>query len=529
MKKIFCIAALLGFINHTFAQNTFPTSGNVGIGTTSPSTNLEVLSTAEQLRLSYNATNNLRFVVNATGNASITPSGGSLFLGSGATITTAGAFYGTNFYNYSNSSNATIGLPTTGATITRNIADANSALIINQANASSTGRIVDFQFGNSSVGSLSAAGHLTLSGGVSATDLRNLTSSSNAIIQATTTGTLISRNVADANPALTVTQGNAGSTGDILRIRNSIGNQMVVNNNGSVGIGTATPGNKLVVLQNNSLIPAVLVQDSGTGDASLAFNVSGASFTWGIDQSDSKKFKLSNSTTLGVSDFITVMNTTGNIGIGTAVPDAKLDVSNGAILLSKSSINTMVRPVINSTRIPGEVAGVGSNLIADDGFLRLSAGGGTNTIAKSYIDLSGYSTVPDMNTNIVMGTKGTERMRIDILGNVSIGTTDPKGYKFAVNGSAVATSMTVKLNSEWPDYVFKKDYKLPTLAEVKDYVDKNNHLPDMPSEKEVADNGLNLGEMNKILTKKVEELTLYLIEQNKRIEKLETLNRNTSN
>jgi hypothetical protein len=62
---------------------------------------------------------------------------------------------------------------------------------------------------------------------------------------------------------------------------------------------------------------------------------------------------------------------------------------------------------------------------------------------------------------------------------------------------------------------------LPALSQVKEYIDKNHHLPDMPSAKEVKDNGLNLGEMNAILTKKVEELTLYLIEQNKRIEQLE--------
>ena len=96
---------------------------------------------------------------------------------------------------------------------------------------------------------------------------------------------------------------------------------------------------------------------------------------------------------------------------------------------------------------------------------------------------------------------------------MAIGTTDPKGYKLAVNGSAIATSMRVKLNANWPDFVFLKDYKLPTLNEVKAYIDKNQHLPDMPSADEVHANGLDLGEMNRLLLKKVEELTLYLIEQ----------------
>jgi delta-aminolevulinic acid dehydratase/porphobilinogen synthase len=86
----------------------------------------------------------------------------------------------------------------------------------------------------------------------------------------------------------------------------------------------------------------------------------------------------------------------------------------------------------------------------------------------------------------------------------------------AVNGSAIATSMTVQLYKVWPDYVFKSDYSLPTLSDVKTYIDQNHHLPEMPSAAEVAKDGLNLGEMNELLTKKVEELTLYLIAENKK-------------
>ena len=85
----------------------------------------------------------------------------------------------------------------------------------------------------------------------------------------------------------------------------------------------------------------------------------------------------------------------------------------------------------------------------------------------------------------------------------------------AVAGSAVATSFTVKTVANWPDYVFKPEYQLPSLQEVKSYIDQNHHLPEMPSATEVAQDGLNLGEVNKLLAKKVEELTLYLIEQQK--------------
>ncbi len=106
------------------------------------------------------------------------------------------------------------------------------------------------------------------------------------------------------------------------------------------------------------------------------------------------------------------------------------------------------------------------------------------------------------------------------MGKVGINTTDTKGYNFAVNGNAIATSMTVKLYANWPDYVFKPDYVLPALTDVKTYIDQNHHLPEVPSEQEVAKKGLNLGEMNRLLLKKMEEMTLYMIEAKEDIDQL---------
>jgi hypothetical protein len=103
-----------------------------------------------------------------------------------------------------------------------------------------------------------------------------------------------------------------------------------------------------------------------------------------------------------------------------------------------------------------------------------------------------------------------------LMGVVGVNTNYvPLGYQFAVNGNMIATSATIQLRNSWPDYVFKKDYQLPSLQEVKAYIDRNQHLPEIPSEQEMSKNGLNLGEMNTLLIKKVEELTLYLIEKEK--------------
>ncbi len=109
-------------------------------------------------------------------------------------------------------------------------------------------------------------------------------------------------------------------------------------------------------------------------------------------------------------------------------------------------------------------------------------------------------------------------------GNVGIGTKNPKGYKLAVAGNMVAEEILVKLTSKWPDYVFHEEYTLPGLKEVENYIVQNKHLPDIPSEEEVLTDGINLGNMQSKMLKKIEELTLYLIEQNKRLDKLEKQN-----
>jgi hypothetical protein len=90
-----------------------------------------------------------------------------------------------------------------------------------------------------------------------------------------------------------------------------------------------------------------------------------------------------------------------------------------------------------------------------------------------------------------------------------------------VNGTIFANEVQIKADV-WADYVFSEDYKLPALNEVKQHIDKNKHLPGIPSEKEVIEKGINLGEMQSKLLQKIEELTLYVIQQNEKIQVLES-------
>ncbi|WP_340063197.1 hypothetical protein [Ascidiimonas aurantiaca] len=120
---------------------------------------------------------------------------------------------------------------------------------------------------------------------------------------------------------------------------------------------------------------------------------------------------------------------------------------------------------------------------------------------------------------------GNETLLFKIVGNgnIGIGTANPGSWKLAVNGNIRAKE--IKVETGWPDFVFYDDYKLPTLQEVENHIKEKGHLKDIPSAREVEENGILLGEMDSKLLLKIEELTLYTIQQEKKIQKLERENK----
>jgi subtilisin-like proprotein convertase family protein len=118
-------------------------------------------------------------------------------------------------------------------------------------------------------------------------------------------------------------------------------------------------------------------------------------------------------------------------------------------------------------------------------------------------------------------TGGASAMQINSSGNVAMGTKFATGYRLSVDGKIATEEVLVNLDGDWPDYVFHKNYELRSLPQLEAYIAQYGHLPNIPTAEEIKRNGLTLGESNRVLTEKIEELTLYLIEADKKNAALE--------
>ncbi len=214
---------------------------------------------------------------------------------------------------------------------------------------------------------------------------------------------------------------------------------LVLNPNGGfIGIGNTSPSSTLTVGNSGGTIGGEILLNPTTnqyegGQIILKRSLVGSTVDWTIDQygttSSDARFRIfnGNSETNGLA-----ILENGNVGIGSIAPTAKLNISGGGVRIFSGFGNSTNRPGLNTNNIGNyEIRGVGAGGgstqgdAADDGFLRLSAGGGSNSNTQSSIDLSGYSNVADMSSNIAIRTAGTERIRINANGKVGFGTSSP--------------------------------------------------------------------------------------------------------
>lgn len=200
-----------------------------------------------------------------------------------------------------------------------------------------------------------------------------------------------------------------------------------------------------------------------------------------------------------------VFRPNGNIGIGTLSPSAKLDVRGeqyleGTLLINpvnKNNYREGIRIRASSTNWATIVLGAVAN-----------EGTSENAWSIHRKDNNDFA----ISRNSADGSNG---MVITKAGNVGFGKAYPT-HKLEVNGTI--RSKEVKIESTgWSDFVFDKNYELPMLQTVEQHIKDKGHLPGIPSEKDVIENGINVGEMQAKLLQKIEELTLYVIEQEKRI------------
>lgn len=275
--------------------------------------------------------------------------------------------------------------------------------------------------------------------------------------------------------------------------------------NGNVGIGTVNPQANLDIFRSydaNNTRSLKMYYQGSWGFASYA-----SSFRFlDIESTEGGKILQLSGYGMGIGfdppaySSPDKLYVNGNVGIGTTAPATTLQVQN-------ASTNYASTLTLKNT----------ANHIAARAGVTLENDQGNQTIF--YKQASGNSDANDIILYSSAGdtrvyTSGAERFRITNAGNVGIGTDAPKD-KLSVNGNIRAREIKVE-TQYWPDYVFAKDYLLPSLKEMERHIKEKGHLEGIPSATEVKNNGVDLGEMNAKLLQKIEELTLHLIEKEKK-------------
>lgn len=310
-------------------------------------------------------------------------------------------------------------------------------------------------------------------------------------------------------------------------------------NFGNVGVGTTNPQQKLHIhsnsgsfLQMSGRAPGILFSPSSASSLyvaaiGLATNNTGHYFTGAVPGDFNVRSSVGGRLHLGTLSSgaangtarMTISNN-GNVGIGTMNPTTNLDVIgnvklSGVIEMPSFKVNTNGALKLRNIQESHYNRALFSRYVFTP-----HIGVTTDELVVNFHG--------DYNSGVkVEGPKFTVENDLYVTsGNVRIGignTLSTTGYKLAVKGKVLAEELRISFISLWPDYVFENNYDLKPLAELEKEIQKLGHLPNIPSAKEVEENGFDVGVMQTKLLEKVEELTLYSIQQQKEIEELKKI------
>jgi hypothetical protein len=271
---------------------------------------------------------------------------------------------------------------------------------------------------------------------------------------------------------------------------------------GNVGIGMANPIEKLALNGKMGLY---------SGDVN-----------YGSFQSLDNDFLLN--ATLGVSspfvagnDLIlqySSTNTTGRVGIGISSPLDKLHI-NGILSVDD--------PILPAIRLRKNGLQQGYFLADNNGHVVIGTAG-SNTTGQLLFATRGTSnriSIEHDKAVSIYDRFGNKAFNVFEDGRVSIGPRAAQNYWFSVNGNMICEEVRVRLVANWPDYVFHQNYKLKSFDELRGFISLNQHLPNIPKAAEIEKNGMELGDMQKRMMEKIEELTLYILQLEERLKAIE--------